>query len=201
MVDLVDNKEEDEDADDEEEFAAAQKSKNSRDRVCQTYTVKVNSSKPKEKKKPPKESFGKFAVMKSFKVDKMVKKKKVTEFVNPSSENLVLSFGFLYCDDCNESVCWNNRGPHLNTKKHKNNKEVNAKNAAETTDQRKRSQTRIQEESLVGSTYATSQIENALNWVKACFGGNIAINAIEENRVRHYISMFTFFDHSNLIWI
>ncbi len=165
-------------------FAAAPAAEGSRKRACQKYVGKANCT-PTVLKKPP--SIGKFNEFKkktSYNAYVTEKGRKVVRIVNPSKEPYIISHGSLYCNACKKAIGWDNRGKHLTSTKHKENKVVKVANANATDEQRQLTQSRIREDQLQGREASDEKLDASLNFLKFLFGSNTATNAVVENRVR-----------------
>lgn len=167
------------------EFAEAAKAAGSRKQKCQPYKSKDGTT-PTPKKKSPPPSVDKFHdFMKKTHAKATIVEGGVTLCVeiNPSREPYILDHGLLYCLCCLKVVDWFNRVKHAARKKHKIAKELAEKNKKETKEQRKKAQSRIREEGLVGGTAGDEKIDTSLNFLKYTFGANCSINSVDENKV------------------
>jgi hypothetical protein len=85
--------------------------------------------------------------------------------------------GFLFCRCCNTEIMWNTRFKHAKSDSGNELRKDGEKLVPIV-------QQRILKEDLVGKIYNTSCIFATMNWLRALFAGNVALNAITSMQVR-----------------
>ena len=86
-------------------------------------------------------------------------------------------------------INWGNRGGHLASQAHIDNRNKLAVVKADLEEARPRVQRRIADEELVGKTHGNEKIDAIMLWLKIISRLNISSNSIDEDRVRIVICL------------